>query len=186
MKEKVGIPMVTKSSNDFQTPDWVCQLMVDMLENFVPPGRQASEVEWDILEPTPGRGNLVKILKERFPRSNITATHDFWALPNGYYDAIIANPPFTPMPDLYKMLYRFRELSWSIIALMPWLTLINSDKRTNWLLKSGLNEVVHLPRSVFTACRIQPCIMKLSPGAWPNNLNNIKFRIAQKPEIDNE
>ena len=87
---------------DFQTPDWVCKIMVDMVD-FEP---------FSILEPTPGEGNLVKAIQERFPSTRLETPTDFWALPDDIkIDIIIANPPFSPMTLGYQMLDRFALLS---------------------------------------------------------------------------
>ena len=140
---------------DFQTPDWVCGLMLDMVRVKNPNS---------ILEPTPGDGNLVRALEDRYPDSEITAPLDFWHIPDGKYDLIVANPPFTPMKLGYKMLERFVELSDNVVVLMPWLTLINSERRTSWLKEVGLRRVKHLPRNAFPGSRVQTCIMEISQG----------------------
>lgn len=53
---------------DFQTPEWVCEIMAGLIEHN----------PLFILEPTPGAGNLVKKLKEKFPCAIIDAPHDFY------------------------------------------------------------------------------------------------------------
>lgn len=71
------------------------------------------------------------------------------------------NPPFTPMKTGYEILYRCMEMSNNIIALMPWLTLINSEKRTAKIFEYGLISVTHLPRNVFPGSRVQTCILQM-------------------------
>jgi len=138
---------------DFQTPEWLCKLMVGMLPKNCE----------TILEPTPGDGNLVMALREQRPWSRIQAAVQFWDI-NERYDAIIMNPPFSPMTKGYEILYRCMELSDVIVALMPWLTLINSEKRTQDIFDFGLSAVVHLPRSTFKGSRVQTCVLQLEKG----------------------
>ena len=105
----------------------------------------------DILEPTPGEGNLVNaLLKQDF---NVVAPKDFWEV-NGTFDAVVMNPPFTPMDMGYKILYKTMDMSDRIVALMPWLTLINSQKRTRDIFNFGLIDVTHLQRNVFKGSRV--------------------------------
>ena len=129
---------------DFQTPEWVCKHMAYL----VPFGTKT------ILEPTPGEGNLVKALSEY----EVTAPEDFWEW-SGRWDCIVMNPPFSPMKQGYKILYRCMTMSDNIIALMPWLTLINSERRTKDIVDFGLRSVIHLPRKTFPGSRVQTCIM---------------------------
>ena len=129
---------------DFQTPEWICRQMVSL----VPLGTKT------ILEPTPGEGNLVRALSEY----EVTAPEDFWEW-SGRWDCIVMNPPFSPMSQGYKILYRCMKMSDYIIALMPWLTLINSERRTRDIVNFGLQSVMHLPRTAFPGSRVQTCIM---------------------------
>ncbi len=137
------------NDSDFQTPDYVCQLMVSL----VPDGVKT------VLEPTPGIGNLVAALSNY----EVTAPANFWDTCNRY-DAVVMNPPFSPMKVGYDILYRCFELSDVIVALMPWLTIINSQKRTSDIYNFGLVSVIHLPRSVFVGARVQCCILQMSRG----------------------
>ena len=143
---------MTMDNKNFQTPEWVCQYMADIINTF------ASDL--NILEPTPGAGNLANELRSR--GHNVTAPNDFHAevlFPK--FDYVVMNPPFTPMNVGYKILYDCMELSDNIIALMPWLTLINSQGRTNDLINFGLKSITHLPRNVFPGTRVQTCIIEL-------------------------
>jgi len=138
---------------DFQTPDRVCNVMVDLLSYGIT----------SVLEPTPGEGNLVRALSAG--GYNVTAPTDFFSLPEeSWYDAIVMNPPFSPMSVGYKVLYKCMEMSNVIIALMPWLTLINSQRRTDDIVDFGLVEVVHLPRKTFKGSRVQTCILSMYKG----------------------
>jgi len=112
-----------------------------------------------ILEPTPGEGNLVRALNEY----NVTAPVDFWTT-EGKYDAVVMNPPFSPMAVGYQVLYRCMEMTDIIIAVMPWLTLINSEKRTKAIKEWGLKSVTHLPRKAFPGARVQCCIIFMIKG----------------------
>jgi hypothetical protein len=137
---------------DFQTPDHVCEYMVKLLpKNIVA-----------VLEPTPGEGNLVKALRKH--NYVVDEPVDFFTHKFTNYDAVVMNPPFTPMTVGYDILYQCMELSDCIIALMPWLTIINSQKRTNDIIDFGLCSITHLPRSVFKGARVQTCILKMVSG----------------------
>jgi len=143
-------------STEFQTPSNVCEFMA----SFVDYGH--------ILEPTPGIGNLVESLKKV---GHVTTPHnDFW----DYYelakkeewkfDSVVMNPPFTPVIEGYRYLTACMELSDKIVALLPWLILINSEKRMKNLMSFGLTHVIHLPRKTFPKSRIQCCIVVLQKG----------------------
>jgi type I restriction-modification system DNA methylase subunit len=134
---------------DFQTPSYVCQFMVSLLPANVS----------IILEPTPGKGNLVRALAGY----RVTAPANFWMV-SGRFDAVIMNPPFTPMEQGYRILYAVMEMSDVVIALMPWLTLINSKRRTKDIKTFGLKDVIHLPRDVFSGSRVQTCILNMRKG----------------------
>lgn len=128
---------------------WICEYMVSL----IPYGTKT------VLEPTPGKGNLVKALA----CYKITVPEDFFIW-SGSWDCIVMNPPFTPMAQGYRILYRCMKMSNNIIALMPWLTLINSEKRTQNIIDFGLCSITHLPRSVFAGSRVQTCILEMNLG----------------------
>lgn len=136
---------------DFQTHPNVCQYMVSLL----PAGISR------VLEPTPGEGNLVRALREKGYK--VIAPSEFWDV-SGRFDAVVLNPPFTPMEEGYCILYAVMEMSDIIIALMPWLALINSEKRTDNIEGFGLKGVTHLPRSAFKGSRVQTCILEMQKG----------------------
>lgn len=134
---------------EFQTQESVCKYMVSL----IPAGVST------VLEPTPGKGNLVRALNGY----QVTAPSEFWDV-SGRFDAIVMNPPFTPMEQGYRILYAVMEMSDIIIALMPWLTIINSEKRTSDIEGYGLKSVTHLPRSAFKGSRVQTCILEMQKG----------------------
>ncbi len=135
---------------NFQTPDWVCEEMLKL----IPSGIKT------ILEPTPGAGNILKAINSHYL---ITAPDDFWTV-TGRFDAVVMNPPFSPMAMGYKILYRCMEMTDIIIALMPWLTLINSEQRTKDITAWGLKSVIHIPRKAFAGARVQCCIIFMVKG----------------------
>lgn len=137
--------------NNFQTPLWVCEIMVALVDG----------TPRLVLEPTPGDGNLHMALKSGLPSSDVVkGTGDFMAMPIMPVDWIVANPPFTPMRLGYAMLERFFEYTPNVIVLMPWLVIINSTQRTRRLVDSGLSNILHLPREAFPGARVQTCILK--------------------------
>ena len=136
--------------SDFQTPIWCCRLM----RSLIPPGCRT------VLEPTPGEGNLVSVLGGL----EVTAPVDFWGLPDGHWDCTVMNPPFSPMEQGYRILYRCMGMSSNLVALMPWLTMINSGKRTVDIKRFGLVSVTHLPRSTFKGARVQCCLLQMAKG----------------------
>jgi len=134
---------------DFQTHPIVCKYMVDLLPVGVV----------TVLEPTPGIGNLVNALSGY----RVTVPLDFFDV-SGCYDAVVMNPPFSPMDIGYQILDKTMGMSDIIIALMPWLTLINSKKRTHDIKSYGLKSVSHLPRDVFKGSRVQTCVLEMARG----------------------
>lgn len=143
------------NNKDFQTPAWVCDYMASLIYGD----------NGTILEPTPGNGNLIKAIRKQHPTANIiTPDGDFLDMPVRKVSAVVANPPFTPMSLGYEMLDRFFEFSGDVIVLMPWLTVINSEKRLNQLKAHGLFKIVHLPRRVFEGSRVQTCILVFGEG----------------------
>ena len=139
------------NSVDFQTPPEVCRYMASFLPDSA----------GSILEPTPGAGNLVSAIQHK---GDITTPGDFFLMPFQRFDWIVMNPPFTPMATGYRILNDCMGMSDNIIALMPWLTLINGEKRTRQLINFGLKSVTHLPRSIFKGSRVQCCVMELRKG----------------------
>ena len=137
------------SNKHFQTPEWCCEYMV----NFLPDNCGS------ILEPTPGKGNLVKALQSK---GEVIAPINFSSLPeDSFFDWIVMNPPFSPMKVGYEILDKCMKMSNNIVALMPWLTIINSEKRTKKIMDFGLFSITHLPRKTFPGSRVQTCILHM-------------------------
>lgn len=151
-------------STDFQTLDWVCEIMAGLIEHE--PAL--------ILEPTPGAGNLVRALKSKYSNAIIDAPDDFYKFMqtnHSGYHVIVANPPFTPMDLGYRMLEEFFTIvHYQIIILLPWLALINSERRVKKYIEKGLKKVVHLPRKAFPGARVQTCILVFQKG-YRGNIN---------------
>lgn len=135
---------------DFQTRPDVCQYMVSLLPDRVK----------TVLEPTPGIGNLVLELCKKY---EVTAPEDFWLI-RGKWDAVVMNPPFSPMRVGYEILYACLIIAPVIIALMPWLTIINSQSRLTFIRDYGLVSVTHMPRSIFPGARVQTCVLNMQLG----------------------
>jgi len=155
---------------DFQTPDWCCDLMCSMLLTSDRP------LGPTVLEPTPGEGNLVRAVARAMPDAVVTAPDDFWELPTGSrFDYIVMNPPFSPMKVGYQVLARCMTMSDRIIALMPWLVLINSVRRTASLQEFGLRAVHHLPRTTFHGSRVQCCILDMDRRYGPWDTTTLYF-----------
>lgn len=141
---------------EFQTPEWVCDIMAKMISELI-------IFPETILEPTAGKGNLVEAIDKRYPSTIIYTPDDFFKFKRKV-DCIVGNPPFTPMKLGYDILNRCFELSDNIIFLMPWLSLINSEKRTQLYMDRGLKKIVHLPRRAFNGSRVQTCILQFKEG----------------------
>ncbi len=155
---------------NFQTPISVCNYMVDMIpENSV-----------KILEPTPGLGNIVNTLKAKNRYQIVTADDFFLLNKTDRYDCIVMNPPFssksafiknvpegvdvTGMKLGYYILTECMKMSNNIIALMPWLTIADSDVRLRYLKNFGIKSLTTLPRKTFQYARIQTVIIELENG----------------------
>jgi hypothetical protein len=149
MTIRAGDNIVLDNVN-FQTPNWCCQHMASLIPTNAD----------SVLEPTKGAGNLVlAIQKAGF---KVTAPDDFWDMDKDVrFDCVCMNPPFTPMAQGYQILYKCMEKADCIIALMPWLTIINSEKRTKLIMDFGLRSITHLPRNTFPGARVQCCILEM-------------------------
>ena len=162
--------------HNFQTPLNVCGYMVDL----VPPAAVT------ILEPTPGLGNIVKTL-EQFPQYKVTKGDDFFLLDTTQrFDCVVMNPPFTSksahianaphgaeskgMKLGYYILLECMKMSDSVIALMPWFTLADSDVRMRYLKGWGIKSITALPRKTFEFARIQTCVIELRKGWKPETI----------------
>lgn len=133
----------------YQTPGPVIDWMIELIPDGVK----------TVLEPTPGKGYMVKKLTE--VGYNVTATPHFEELhPQSRFDAVVMNPPFFKGVE-NKMLLQCMEMAPIVIALVPWYTLINSEPRTKKLRDFGLRSITHLPRRIFSGIRVQTCILQL-------------------------
>ncbi len=146
--------------NHFQTPENICKYMASFLPKNA--GR--------ILEPTAGKGNLVK---ELLNYGEVINPDDFEIMKINKFDWIVMNPPFSPMKKGYDILYKCMEMSDNIIALMPYLVIINGDKRTKDIINFGLKSITHLSRSIFKGSRIQTCILEMKKEYIGNTIFNI-------------
>lgn len=161
--------------NDFQTPQDVAKYMVSLL----PAGVKT------VLEPTKGLGTIVNELRNY----KVTAPADYFNLdPKLKFDAVVMNPPFSSKsaildnaPDKYQnsgmkcgymILYECMMKSDTIIALMPWYTISDSDVRMRAIKKFGLKSITVLPRKTFEYARIQTCILELNKGFTGNTVFN--------------
>lgn len=158
------------NSVDFQTPEWVCEIMVDLV-----PGNPET-----ILEPTPGAGNLVTAIGKRLS-SVIYAPARFEKFNKERVDCIVANPPFTPMGEGYRLLENLFDRSDNIIILMPWLAIINSEQRAKSYIDHGLKTIIHLPRNAFKGSRVQTCILVFEKGYH----GDIIFKVAENKHEEN-
>jgi phospholipid N-methyltransferase len=153
----------------YQTPDYVCRYMASLI-----PDKAVS-----VLEPTPGKGNLVRAISEK--GFTVTAPTDYFKLPKQlHFDAVAMNPPFSSKsaftdnapPEFinsgmrfgYEILKNCLEISDNVIALMPWFTISDSDVRLRHLHDYGLISVTLLPRKTFQYARIQTCVFQLQRG----------------------
>lgn len=170
-KAPVGEDVPQDQINDFQTPCEVADYMANMVPLYA----------YTILEPTPGKGNIVQALRRSLPAGgfDITAPADWWVLDKTLrFDAVVCNFPFSSksffncpekykqggMVVLYDQLEVVMEMSDRVIALVPWFVIIDSDVRTRALFDYGLISVTALPRKVFGYARIQTCILELEKG----------------------
>lgn len=149
---------------EFQTPPVVAEYM----KSLIPEGVNT------VLEPTPGEGNILKILGDY----KVTAPTNFFALDPQRFDCIIMNPPFSTkyaygVPDHveesglrlgYHILLECMKMSDNVIALMPLFTISDSDVRLRYLKQYGLKSITILPRKTFKYVRIQTAVFELIKG----------------------
>lgn len=154
--------------SDFQTPKNICDYMISLLPYGIK----------EVLEPTPGEGNIVTCLKDK--NFIVTAADDFFILKQKRFEAIVMNPPFSSKYALldnapaemnkkgmalgYFILTECMNKSDIIIALMPWFTISDSDVRLRYIKRFGLKSVTILPRKTFEYARIQTVILELNKG----------------------
>jgi hypothetical protein len=158
-------PVIGTFQEQFQTPANVARHLISM----IPAAAKT------VLEPTPGMGNIVR---EFPPHLEVTAPYDYFTMEKKRFDCIVMNPPFSRkwafnvphsldkkgMQLGYHILHECMEMSDSVIALMPWFTLLDSDVRMRHMINFGLVSVTALPRRTFNYARIQTCILELRKG----------------------
>lgn len=151
--------------SEFQTPAKLCEYMASL----VPVDAVT------VLEPTPGDGNLVNELAKKY---KVTAPEDFFQMERSTFDCVVTNPPFSikyayGMPDEinkkgsqvgYHILKSCMQMSNTIIALLPWFIITNSEKRMNEIKSWGLKSVCVVPRRWFPGSRASNCILFLEKG----------------------
>jgi len=159
---------MTEINAETQTPIEVCKYMVSM----VPSNTKT------VLEPTPGSGNLVRVLKKKY---KVIAPTNFFEWKQTWVDCVVMNPPFSrnetnlngaPAEVLklsgtktgYYFLFKAMDLSDNIIAIMPWYFIINSKSRVDQLMRFGLVSITNLSRTVFKKVRVQMCVIRLKRG----------------------
>jgi type I restriction-modification system DNA methylase subunit len=153
---------------NFQTPSIVAIHMVKMIPDYV----------GSFYEPTPGLHNI----SEEGCKLGFTVhdEYDFFLRDQSkMYECIVMNPPFSKksaytrnapsdldpkIPIGVYFLTECMKMSDNIIALMPWSTVTNSDKRLSMLKQFGLKSITALPRKTFPGSRVQVCILELKRG----------------------
>ncbi len=141
------------NNQDFQTPEWLANYMA----SFIP------ENAGTILEPTPGAGNLVKAIQGK---GSITAPKDFFKLSMDLrFDWCIMNPPYNPRSLCNSIFLQCMEQCDNIIALIPYDTITNAQKRHRKIMHFGLKEIIHIDRyKAFKNIRVNICIMIMERG----------------------
>lgn len=158
----------SSSRDDFQTPKWAAHFMASLI----------GEKKQTVLEPTPGRGNIVSALQSK--GHNVIAPTNYFLLPKKLkFESIVMNPPYsskfidpTGAPDDfpkgmaagYWFLYDCMKRSNRVIALMPWFTISDSDTRLRSIYNYGLVAVYPMPRKTFQYARIQTVILDIQKG----------------------
>lgn len=159
---------------DFQTPPHICEYMVGLLPKHA----------LRIYEPTPGKHGLVRAVQHtgricHYPEG------DFWLerFPNpfmqhygGKYDAVVMNPPFTPNTEAWRFTLAAMDLADIIIALLPWMLLINSQKRMQAILDYGLCSITNLPRNTFPNSRVQCCVLRMDRKLGGSPIEFINYK----------
>jgi len=158
--------------HNFQTPRPVAEYMASMIPLSA----------HTVLEPTKGLGNIVDAIKrKRLFGFEITAPDDFFLLdPKLTFDAVVMNPPFSSKSAFlenaptdidikgmklgYHILFECMKKTDCVIALVPWLTIADSDVRLRALKSYGLKSLTPLPRKTFEYARIQTCVIELERG----------------------
>lgn len=152
--------------SEFQTPPALAKYMASLVP-------QECEI---VLEPTPGEGNLLRALEAK--DFTALAPYDFFEMKPEKFDCVVMNPPFSIEytyglpPELckkgfqvgYHILKSCMEMSDTIIALLPWFIITNSEKRMKEIKAWGLKMVCVVPRRWFPGSRASNCILVLEKG----------------------
>lgn len=168
---------------EFQTPTHVGVYMKSLIPEYAK----------KILEPTPGEGNLVRLLNEY----EVTAPANFFELDPQRFDCVVMNPPFSlkyafGVPeDLnmngmrlgYHILLECMKMSDRIIALMPLFTISDSDVRLRYLKTFGIKSITILPRKTFKYVRIQTAVFELVKG-WEEETIFKAFELLNLPQLE--
>lgn len=96
------------------------------------------------------------------------------------HECIVMNPPFSNKSGYmvnapagfkengmrlgYYFLTECLKMSDNVIALMPWFTISDSDKRLRMLTEFGIISLTALPRKTFEYARIQTVVIQLQRG----------------------
>lgn len=124
------LPLKTKSSDDFQSPEYAIYPLMKFLKK-----------EWLIWECACGKGNLVNSLnKEGYSTvgTDILEGKDFLNWKPDKFDCIITNPPYSLKQKFLKRCY---ELGKPFALLLP-LTTFETAKRQELFKKYGLEVIM--------------------------------------------
>jgi hypothetical protein len=157
-----------KTSNDWSTAEWIVDRMfAEMLQAVPMIGNGQRNIR--VLEPTPGEGAMLSHLKVKFALWDgivyKAAKGDFFDMPVQKVDVAFVNPPFTPTKYMMEIMGRvFSFEPKVVVAVMPWLALVNSTRRMQNFIDKGMSKVIALPRRAFSGGRVQTCIVVIREG----------------------
>lgn len=144
--------------NEYYTPEWLSEYMISLIDKEIP---------FSVFDPTPGpNSSILSAVRKVYP-CNVSVEElkgDFWDIDISHVDIIVANPPFFPYSKVYQYLERFILIADQIICIIPWYTIINSERRTEKIIKSGLKRIVNVSRSAFPKIRVQICVLDIQKG----------------------
>jgi hypothetical protein len=164
VKRYKGEAKVLDVLTEYQTLPEICAYMAGLIP----------ETARTVLEPTPGKGNLVRAIEAR--GFDCTAPGNFFDVGRAQFDSIVLNPPFSEkhafgipvganlsgMKLGYHILTECLHMSNSVVALMPWFVLTDSDRRMRQFKKYGIRSITALPRRAFSYSRIQTMVIEFS------------------------
>ena len=128
----VKLPQQKKYSNDFQTPEYAINVLMEFIN--IP----SNYVIW---ESAMGKGNIVNAFKKigyQVIGTDIIDGYDFFTYEPDNYDVIITNPPYSLRNEFIKRCYDL-EKSWAL--LMP-LTTLEGIKRQKLFKKNGITLII--------------------------------------------